>query len=269
MQLQISRSFRSHTMPMRHRRQRQKLFSSFEFKAFIFGALGILSSGSVLSLLLVSIMASQEPYSIPNSLSSIRLAIKRLDKEGMIAEMSPLEQRDLASQVNLVSEIIGRSNKGANRKLLALSIVSESMKAHVDPLLVTAVVKSESSFKPAAISNTGARGLMQLLPSTARYAVENLVAATKDHGDLHKIDFNLHIGIAYLKHLQELFPGNKELPLMAYNWGPGNVLNALKNRGEIPSETKDYAKTILKNHSLWKKELMMTAKVISSTKDFA
>ena len=102
-------------------------------------------------------------------------------------------------------------------------------KYRVDPVLVRAVIQVESDFNPKCVSNKGARGLMQLIPATARrYGVKTV----------HDPDENIHNGIRYLADLLEMF--NDDLPraLAAYNAGEGAVVK----HGGIPpyAETTEY-----------------------------
>jgi len=103
----------------------------------------------------------------------------------------------------------------------------------VDPSLVKAVALVESGFNPKAVSSKGARGLMQLLPETARrYGVS----------DLHDPYQNLRAGAAHLRDLLDEFDGNVTLALAAYNAGSG----AVRRYGGVPAyaETQDYVKKI-------------------------
>jgi soluble lytic murein transglycosylase-like protein len=103
----------------------------------------------------------------------------------------------------------------------------------VDPSLVKAVALVESGFNPKAVSNKGARGLMQLLPSTAKqYGVS----------DLHDPYQNLRAGAAHLRDLLDEFDGNVTLALAAYNAGSG----AVHRYGGVPAyqETQQYVKKI-------------------------
>jgi soluble lytic murein transglycosylase-like protein len=103
----------------------------------------------------------------------------------------------------------------------------------VDPSLVKAVALVESGFNPKAVSNKGARGLMQLLPSTAKqYGVS----------DLHDPYQNLKAGAAHLRGLLDEFDGNVTLALAAYNAGSG----AVRRYGGVPAyaETQNYVKKI-------------------------
>ncbi len=113
-------------------------------------------------------------------------------------------------------------------------LVSEVSARHgMDPDLIAAVVAAESAFNPLAVSPVGARGLMQLMPETARlYGVK----------DVHDPRQNLEGGVAYLKDLLARYRGNMTLALAAYNAGPGAVQRA----SGVPEyrETQDYIRKI-------------------------
>ena len=104
----------------------------------------------------------------------------------------------------------------------------------IDPLLVKAVMKTESNFNPRALSHKGAQGLMQLMPDTARFMN---VADPFDPED------NIKGGTRYLKYLDGIFAGNLELILAAYNAGPGRVIEYKMN---VPpyEETKAYIQRV-------------------------
>lgn len=108
----------------------------------------------------------------------------------------------------------------------------------VDAALVSAVIKAESDFNPHEISDKGARGLMQLMPSTAtRFGVTN----TFDP------EANVYAGVRYLHWLLQTFNGNADLAVAAYNAGEGAVW---KYNGVPPfRETLTYIRRIAKNFS--------------------
>jgi soluble lytic murein transglycosylase-like protein len=109
---------------------------------------------------------------------------------------------------------------------------------HVDPALIAAVIKAESNFDPSAISRKGARGLMQLMPATARRL-----------GVTHAFDprENIRGGTAYLAELADRYGETSvELILAAYNAGE----RAVEEFGGVPPyrETRDYVKRVT---ALW------------------
>ena len=104
----------------------------------------------------------------------------------------------------------------------------------VDPTLVRAVILVESNFDPNCVSNKGARGLMQLMPATAkRFQVT----------EVHDPDQNIRGGVAYLAFLLDLHPGDLSRVLASYNAGEG----AVARYGGIPPyrETQHYVQKAL------------------------
>ena len=103
----------------------------------------------------------------------------------------------------------------------------------LDPELVRAIVRVESNYNPYAVSPRGARGLMQLIPATARrFGVL----------DIFDPEANLDGGIRYLKYLLELFDGDLQLSLAAYNAGE-NAVGRTRSVPAIP-ETRNYLRKI-------------------------
>lgn len=115
-------------------------------------------------------------------------------------------------------------------------IVDSHAKANrLDPKLVRAVISVESAFQPAALSDKGAMGLMQLMPETAE------TLAVEDPWDP---DANIAGGAKYLRQLLDRFDGSLELALAGYNAGP----EAVVRYGGIPpyTETQDYVEKVLR-----------------------
>jgi soluble lytic murein transglycosylase-like protein len=104
----------------------------------------------------------------------------------------------------------------------------------MDFSLVKAVIKAESAFNPRAVSQKGARGLMQLMPNTARELSVNNPFDPYD---------NLQGGVRYLRKMLDIFNGNVTLAVAAYNAGP----SAVQNANAIPPypETRTYVQRVL------------------------
>lgn len=112
-------------------------------------------------------------------------------------------------------------------------IVADASKANnIDPLLVHSVIQVESNYNTYAISTAGARGLMQLMPGTAR-----------DLGVTNSFDprQNIEAGVKYLKKLKDQYQDDR-LALAAYNAGPGSV-QKYKTVPPYP-ETRDYVQRV-------------------------
>lgn len=103
----------------------------------------------------------------------------------------------------------------------APNISQAGSKNRLDPYLIQSLMREESYFNEFAISGSNARGLMQLLPSTARDVAgwENMPGFQT--GDLFRPEVNVRLGSRYLAHLHELFNGNSMPAVGAYNGGPG------------------------------------------------
>lgn len=116
-------------------------------------------------------------------------------------------------------------------------------KYNVDAALVRAVIHAESAFNQKAISRTGAQGLMQLMPDTAKE-----LGVDKPFN----VEQNIEGGVKYLAELLSLFKGNTRLATAAYNAGP----NAVKKYNDVPpySETKVYVERVSILHQRYQHE---------------
>lgn len=130
----------------------------------------------------------------------------------------------------------------------------------VDPALIHAIMRQESRFDPDAESASGAKGLMQLMPSTASY-----VAGSKGASQLSDPETNLEIGQRYLESLLDdpYVDGNLIYLLIAYNAGPGNLAKWRKRWPDvhdplmfvelIPSaQARDYVERVLANYWIYR-----------------
>jgi len=121
------------------------------------------------------------------------------------------------------------------RQRYAALIDGEARRQGLDPALVHAVIRAESSYRPRARSPAGACGLMQLMPATAaRFGVTDLWEPAE----------NIRGGVTYLRFLMDRFDGDLRLVLAAYNAGEGAVA---KYADQIPPyrETQQYVHRVL------------------------
>lgn len=110
----------------------------------------------------------------------------------------------------------------------------KSVKYNIKPGIIKAVITAESNWDFRAVSKSGAIGLMQLMPATARdMRIKNP----------YDPEQNIEAGTRYLRHLLDRFNNNLHLALAAYNAGPARV----ERSGGIPSirETRKYVKTVM------------------------
>ena len=122
-----------------------------------------------------------------------------------------------------------------DRQIIAHNVNKAAAKYNLQPALINAVIRAESNFKVRAVSSAGARGLMQLMPATAKeLGVENSF----------DIEQNIDGGAKYLRKMLDRFGGNVRKALAAYNAGPGTVI---KYNGRVPyPETRQYVKRVLR-----------------------
>jgi soluble lytic murein transglycosylase-like protein len=124
----------------------------------------------------------------------------------------------------------GSLDRSAFERLIERS----AAEARVDPSLVAAVAESESGFDAGATSRTGATGVMQLMPETAK---------ALGIADPYDPAANIRGGATYLRELLDRFGGNIRLAVAAYNAGPG----AVERFGGVPpyAETQAYVVRVL------------------------
>lgn len=128
--------------------------------------------------------------------------------------------------------------------------------------VVHAISRQESQFAMNAISHAGARGLMQLMPGTAREQAGKLGMSYDAGALITDASYNIRLGDGYFKRMMDYFGGSYPLAVAAYNAGPGNVNKFLAANGDprngsidwitwierIPlSETRGYVTKVLEN----------------------
>ncbi len=114
------------------------------------------------------------------------------------------------------------------RTWVARAIAEEAMRNDFDPLLIMAVISVESEFRETAVSHLGAHGLMQMQGPTVAFvaAREGLTLSQEEIGS--DPGLNVRLGARYLRWLTDLFQGNLDRALMAYNIGPNRTMELLR-----------------------------------------
>jgi soluble lytic murein transglycosylase len=142
------------------------------------------------------------------------------------------------------------------------SLVRASKQQNIDPRFVLSIMKQESSFKPAAKSPAGARGLLQMTPDQAAKYAPGVKLQNVSEQDLFRPEVNILLGTAYLGELQRMFPELPEAVAASYNGGEDNVARWVvravhKDPGIFTSEvgfneSKDYVNRVMANYRAYK-----------------
>ena len=148
-----------------------------------------------------------------------------------------LVRREDGSAINPASNYAARVFMPSQQDIQKYAnIIQTASQAYgVEPSLVHAVISAESAYNQNAVSRTGAMGLMQLMPDTARrYGVQNMMDPTE----------NIHGGVRYLRDLLAMFKGRVDLAVAAYNAGENAVI---RHGHKIPpyAETRNYVPKVL------------------------
>ncbi|HJS73745.1 MAG TPA: transglycosylase SLT domain-containing protein [Vicinamibacteria bacterium] len=137
-----------------------------------------------------------------------------------------------------------------------------SVERGLDPYLVAALIRQESTFNPRVRSHAGARGLMQILPSTGKLLARQ-ERLRYDVSDLYDPEINIRYGTRYLKDVLGSFGGRVDYALASYNAGPHRVRRWTGMDLTIPpevfieeipfDETRNYVKLVLRNEMLYRR----------------
>jgi soluble lytic murein transglycosylase len=143
---------------------------------------------------------------------------------------------------------------------IAGTILSTSSLYALDPLLILAIIRQESHYRPDAMGRHGEIGLMQIKPETARWIASRVGIEWLDDSTLFDPQLNIRIGAAYISFLRGRFENRGKHYLAAYNLGPAALRNRLRNN-DLPVEYS----TSLTNHyaRLYKNWLNFDAQLIA------
>lgn len=138
----------------------------------------------------------------------------------------------------------------ASARRLATIIHDEAQNRGIDPLLILAIIRVESGFQLAQKSGAGARGLMQLLPSTAKAFADESGVNWQGRKTLFQPENNVRLGITYFSYLLDRFDGRLMLALTAYNQGPTRVASIMANHRRLPQNRLEYGRKVRR---VWKR----------------
>ncbi|MEH6526356.1 MAG: lytic transglycosylase domain-containing protein [Sneathiella sp.] len=153
---------------------------------------------------------------------------------------------------------------------------AEADNPSIEKALVFAIMRQESAFASDAISSAGARGLMQLMPATAKYVSRSLKVSYSKYQLTEDPNYNALLGSSYLSGLVDEFNGSYVLAIASYNAGPNNVRKWIKTWGDprtgeidmidwiefIPfTETRNYVQRVIENLQVYRQRLAVTQDV--------
>lgn len=144
------------------------------------------------------------------------------------------------------SNKIEATNKDKNvNERIENAIGNSAKKYGVDENLIRSIIKVESNFDPNAVSGAGAKGLMQLMPFNCT-----------DLGikDPFNIEQNIDGGTRHIKEYLDMYNGDVQMALMAYNGGPGRMasrgVDSINDLYKMPKETQNYVPKVMKYYKV-------------------
>lgn len=169
-------------------------------------------------------------------------------------------RRDLAVNLSEAAQADGHSG------FTAIGYPTMTLPPGMDWTMVHAIARQESQFAQNAISHAGARGLMQLMPGTAREQAGKLGMTYMRANLIDSPSYNIQLGNGYFARMMDYYGGAYPLAIAAYNAGPGNVNKWLRRNGDprnggiswiewierVPIfETKNYVQRVIENAAVY------------------
>jgi hypothetical protein len=237
----------SHLYQVARRWKAPRLIAAHYRLAAILTLMAFLLCGSILPILQQS-----DVYALSNSSGGcIWYKVRHGDTLGSIArryntDIQTLAQTNHISNANLIfsGESLCIQRKGAeigatsqvsiqaSQAKIAVLLRKAAASYNIPANLVMAIAWQESGWRQSAISPAGAIGIMQVMPGTAA----SLNATAHTHYNPHQLQGNIQLGAFYLHNLWNMFRGNLDDVISAYNEGPGNVIRqGISNWGYVNS----------------------------------
>ncbi len=211
----------------------------------------------------------------------LRALAERLTDPAEIALLCEMAEEEGGHSFALqLGKLASYRNLPVHSSAFPTSAIPNSAKTgNVEKPMVYAIARQESSFNPAAVSGAGARGLLQLMPATAK-AMAKLVGVSFSQDRLTSDPaYNAQLGAAFLGKLKESYGGSFIMTFAAYNAGPSRVTAWVKKYGDprdpnvdavnwierIPfTETRNYVQRVMENMQVYRARLGRPALTIES-----
>jgi soluble lytic murein transglycosylase len=152
-------------------------------------------------------------------------------------------------------------------------VQNNASREDIDPAIIFGLIRQESMLDKKARSAAGARGLMQIMPETARHIARNLNEPWREESSLFNPDVNIKFGTFYYKQLLNRFDGHFALATAAYNAGPNRVVKWLPNDMQVPAdvwietipykETRKYVASVMAYAIIYQQRIQRSALKIS------
>jgi soluble lytic murein transglycosylase len=200
-----------------------------------------------------------------------KLAERELELKTALARLQQYEDEAHyaeAEQLGVTQMVKASGLPERQQRRLAITIVREAKRNNIDPLLVVAVIRCESSFNNYAVSHVGAMGLMQVMPDTGTYLATKAGWRLGRTSNLFDAETNVELGTAYLADLIQRF-GSVEKALVAYNAGPGLAKRILAKKESRKKFMAGYPAKVVKEFRKLKaeQEKQLTARDQQKTND--
>ncbi|HEX8436600.1 lytic transglycosylase domain-containing protein [Archangium sp.] len=176
----------------------------------------------------------------------MELRSKLAEREANLARLQEESALYAEAEVLGVVEAVEASRlPERQQRRLAMAIVREARRNKLDPMLVVALIRCESSFNNYAVSHVGAMGLMQVMPDTGIYLADRAGFKLERHTNLFDSELNVELGTAYLADLIGRF-GSVEKALVAYNAGPTLARKILAKKDKRDQFMAGYPAKVMK-----------------------
>jgi soluble lytic murein transglycosylase len=150
----------------------------------------------------------------------------------------------LTTEWNQLSDTVAIAKKAQTKGIVMADHAFPTMLQSVKNIdgewaLIHAIIRQESAFDPKAVSSAGARGLMQLMPATAKETAQKLGLSHQLSWLTDRPDHNIRLGNAYIKQMLNRYDGSYPLAAAAYNAGPGRVRQWMEMFGDPRTDKID------------------------------